>query len=121
MLTPSASYTGGVLTSGGIMITNEQAAAAESFNNTYHKVPAEVGMDLWQAIWSKAVSWSETRAMSRYEVLREVYRAEHPRITYSAIDAFVDGRIAGEGVGAGPEAGENTENTPPVGSGGTGL
>jgi hypothetical protein len=40
---------------------------------------------------------------ARYETLREVYRQEHPRITVEAIDAFIDGRVAGEGVGAGPE------------------
>ncbi len=83
--------------------TDLKAAAAEAFNNTFHKVPAEVGMDTWQAIWEKAVAWSELLATTRYEVLREVYRAEHPRITHAAIDAFVDGRIAGSGVGAGPE------------------
>lgn len=36
------------------------------------------------------------RDAKRYYALREHYRAEHPRITLSAIDAFVDMRIAGE-------------------------
>lgn len=42
---------------------------------------------------------------ARYEVLREVYRQEHPRITNESIDAFVDGKIIGCGVAAGPEEG----------------
>lgn len=80
-------------------------AAAEAFNNTYHKVRAEVSMDDWQAIWRKAVGWADERGLyrARYEVLREVYREDHPRITNDAIDAFVDGRIAGAGVAAGRE------------------
>ncbi len=40
---------------------------------------------------------------ARYEALRETYRQEHPRITHAAIDAFVDGKVNGEGIGAGPE------------------
>jgi len=55
---------------------------------------------------------------ARYEVLREVYRQEHPRITHESIDAFVDGRIAGEGVGAGPEPVQSTQGS--VQEGGTG-
>lgn len=47
---------------------------------------------------------------ARYTTLREVYRQEHPRITDAAIDAFVDGKIAGGGVAAGPEPTEDTAN-----------
>jgi len=35
----------------------DEMAAAESFNNTFHKVRAEVSMDWWQKIWAKAVAW----------------------------------------------------------------
>lgn len=37
-------------------------AAGEAFNNTFHKVRAEVSMDLWQRIWAKAVEWERSRA-----------------------------------------------------------
>lgn len=33
-------------------------AAAEAFNNTFHKVRAEVSMDWWQRIWAKGVEWA---------------------------------------------------------------
>lgn len=63
-------FTRGAVSAGGMVIWwhPEQAsvaqqepvidAAAEAFNNTFHKVRAEVSMDWWQRIWAKGAEWA---------------------------------------------------------------
>ncbi len=76
----------------------------------------------FQAAFDKlGYQWSESNqekaflgwqlAMVRYEALRETYRQEHPRITHAAIDAFVEGKVAGEGIAAGAEPASERSNT----------
>ncbi len=35
-----------------------EEAAAEAFNNMFHKVRAEVSMDWWQTVWRLGVQWA---------------------------------------------------------------
>ena len=35
-----------------------KAASAEAFENTFHKVRAEVSRDWWDRIWAKAADWA---------------------------------------------------------------
>lgn len=43
------------------LTTEEQAAARDAFENTFHKVRAEVSRDWWDIIWAKALRWSASQ------------------------------------------------------------
>lgn len=59
-----------------------ESAAGDAFNNTFHKVRAEVSMDWWQRIWAKAVEWERGRAavihLTPYEM-----QCNHSRVNWA--------------------------------------
>lgn len=76
-------------------------AAADAFNNTFHKVPAQVSMDWWQRIWRTAVNWARAQPPVSPWSGKPIERAELLGRIDTAIERITSGscsmRVPAEG------------------------